>query len=98
MDFFFKLPNLIFRLHAITTIDNWLIIHGGKVFNKMRHDVIGSELVLYNSTTSRWYTVKIENKQKLDLLRYGHQLGMFDKRYRKIGFSIPEILSELIIF
>ena len=49
----------------------------------MRHDVIGTELVLYNSTTSRWYTVKIENKEKLDLLRYGHQLGMFDKIYYK---------------
>lgn len=45
----------------------------------MRGDVLGRELVVYNSSTSRWYTIPIEstkNAEKLDLLRYGHQLGL----------------------
>ena len=52
----------------------------------MRGDVLGRELVVYNSSTSRWYTIPIEsteNSEKLDLLRYGHQLGLFRLFFRK---------------
>jgi len=73
-----RLKQVPFRLHAAVALGSWVILHGGRVFNKMRGDVIGSELVVYNSSTSRWYTVPIESNEKLDLLRYGHQLATID--------------------
>ena len=71
-----RLKGVPFRLHAALTLDNWIILHGGKVFNKMRNAEIGKELIAYNSSTSRWYSINIDNQDKLELLRYGHQLGM----------------------
>ena len=50
-----------FRLHASLVINNWVILHGGRVFNKMRNDVLGTELIIYDSSSSRWYSVKIKS-------------------------------------
>ena len=71
-----RLKGVPFRLHAALTLDKWIILHGGKVFNKMRNAEIGKELIAYNSSTSRWYSINIDNQDKVELLRYGHQLGM----------------------
>ena len=49
-----------FRLHASVTIGNWVILHGGRVFNKMRDDALGTELFLYDSSCSRWYAAKVK--------------------------------------
>ena len=76
--------NTAFRLHACLTISNWVILHGGRVFNKMRNDVIGECIYLYDSLTSRWYELPIilsnqnqeqEKIQKPDLKRFGHVLA-----------------------
>ena len=86
----FLAVNTAFRLHACLTISNWVILHGGRVFNKMRNDVIGESLYLYDSLTSRWYELPIiltkseepanqnteqEKIQKPDLKRFGHVLA-----------------------
>ena len=54
------------------------------VFNKMRNNVIGECLYLYDSLTSRWYELSIiekeqdnrelDKKEKLDLKRFGHTM------------------------
>ena len=68
----------------------------------MRGDVLGRELVVYNSSTSRWYTIPIEsteNSEKLDLLRYGHQLGLISVIFfSKVTLKqIATINNELFI-
>ena len=49
-----------FRMHAVVVVNNFILLHGGRVFNRMRNDVIGDkEISIYDSSSSRWFSAKI---------------------------------------
>ena len=52
-----------FRLHAVVVVNNFILLHGGRVFNRMRNDVIGDkEISIYDSSSSRWFSAKINGE------------------------------------
>lgn len=88
-----------FRLHASLVINNWVILHGGRVFNKMRNDVLGTELIIYDSSSSRWYSVKIKSSdKKIHLKRFGHSLSSINGKLYMLGGALndDECVPEII--
>merc|ERR1712176_874451 len=79
-----------FRLHAAVTVNNWAILHGGRVFNRMRDDVLGNELYIYNSSVSRWYQAKINNPSKFVVKRFGHTISSINGKLYLLGGAFSD--------
>jgi len=77
-----------FRLHACCVVNNWVILHGGRVFNKMRDDVIGEQIIIYDSACSRWFSANIKAAHKLDLKRFGHSLSSIGGQLYILGGAV----------
>lgn len=87
-----------FRIHACVTVDNWIILHGGLVFNKIRDNVLGDSLIIYDSNTSRWYTIKISTEKSCILKRFGHSLASINGKFYILGGSMSDetIISQMV--
>ncbi|CBY18870.1 unnamed protein product [Oikopleura dioica] len=87
-----------FRIHACVTVDNWIILHGGLVFNKIRDNVLGDSLIIYDSNTSRWYTIKISAGKSCILKRFGHSLASINGKFYILGGSQSDetIISQMV--
>jgi len=81
-----------FRLHAVVVVNNFILLHGGRVFNRMRNDVIGDkEISIYDSSSSRWFSAKINAcSQKLCLKRFGHSLSSIDGKLYILGGALND--------
>lgn len=95
-----KAVNTAFRLQACLTISNWVILHGGRVFNKMRNDVIGESLYLYDSLTSRWYEIPIILSKSAEQHQVNQNKEPEQKQkpdLKRFGHMVANIKDELII-
>ena len=80
------------------SVDNWIILHGGLVFNKIRDNVLGDSLILYDSSSSRWHTIKINGDKNCLLKRFGHTLASLNGKFYILGGSQSDetLVSQML--
>ena len=89
---------LSFTKYMNRSVDNWIVLHGGLVFNKIRDNVLGDSLILYDSSSSRWHTIKISGDNNCLLKRFGHTLASLNGKLYILGGSQSDetLVSQML--